>query len=124
MILEREATGIGFEKFPITVEGRTVGWVEGDRTGGRSRRSCPTPSPARRDKRSLAREALDRYRELNLVYELADRLSGELDLDEIGRVVVGRGVAAAGRRRRVLPASSRDDRRGSLGGGRRGRAGR
>jgi hypothetical protein len=25
VILEREASGIGFEKFPITVEGRTVG---------------------------------------------------------------------------------------------------
>ena len=116
VILEREATGIGFEKFPIAVEGRTVGWVEGDRTG-RAIAAVLSYAVAREtDKRSLAREALDRYRELNLVYELADKLSGELDLDEVGRVV----VAEASR----LPAGGdgfflvlRDDRLASIGGG-------
>ena len=88
VIIEREGSGIGFEKFPITVEGRTVGWVEGDRAG-RAIAAVLSYAVAREaDKRSLAREALDRYRELNLVYELADRLSGELDLDAIGRIVV------------------------------------
>jgi hypothetical protein len=116
VILEREATGIGFEKFPIAVEGRTVGWVEGDRTG-RAIAAVLSYAVAREtDKRSLAREALDRYRELNLVYELAERLSGELDLEEIGRVV----VAEASR----LPAGGDgfflvldDGRLGSIGGG-------
>ena len=89
VILERESSGIGFEKFPITVEGRTVGWVEGDRIG-RAIAAVLSYAVAREtDKRSLAREALDRYRELNLVYELADRLSGELDMDAIGQVLVG-----------------------------------
>jgi hypothetical protein len=88
VILEREASGIGFEKFPITVEGRTVGWVEGDRTG-RAIAAVLSYAVAREaDKRSLAREALDRYRELSLVYELADVLSGELDVAEIGRIVI------------------------------------
>jgi K+-sensing histidine kinase KdpD len=89
VILEREASGIGFERFPITVEGRTVGWVEGDRTG-RAIAAVLSYAVAREaEKRSLAREALDRYRELNLVYELADRLSGELTLQEIAAIVVG-----------------------------------
>ena len=88
VILEREATGIGFEKFPITVEGETVGWVEGDRTG-RAIAAVLSYAVAREaDKRSLAREALDRYRELSLVYDLADRLSGELDRGAIGRIVI------------------------------------
>jgi hypothetical protein len=88
VILEREASGIGFEKFPITVEGRIVGWVEGDRTG-RAIAAVLSYAVAREaDKRSLAREALDRYRELSLVYELADVLSGELDVEEIGRIVI------------------------------------
>lgn len=89
VVLEREANGIGFEKFPIIVEGRTIGWVEGDRLG-RAIAAVLSYAVAREtDKRSLAREALDRYRELNLVYELADRLSGELDLDAVGRIVAG-----------------------------------
>ena len=89
VIVEREGSGIGFEKFPITVEGRTVGWVEGDRAG-RAIAAVLSYAVAREaDKRALAREALERYRELNLVYELADRLSGELELDAIARIAVG-----------------------------------
>jgi putative methionine-R-sulfoxide reductase with GAF domain len=88
VILEREGSGIGFEKFPITVDGRTLGWVEGDRTG-RAIAAVLSYAVAREaDKRSLGREALDRYRELNLVYELADRLSGELDLASVSRTLV------------------------------------
>ena len=96
VILEREANGIGFEKFPIAVEGRTVGWVEGDRVG-RAIASVLSYAVAREaDKRSLAREALDRYRELNLVYDLAERLSGELAVAGVAAIV----IAEAGR----LPA--------------------
>jgi adenylate cyclase len=88
VILEREAAGIGFEKFPITVEGKTVGWVEGDRTA-RAIAAVLSYAVAREaDKRSLAREALDRYRELNLIYQLADQLSGELDIESVGRIVL------------------------------------
>jgi transcriptional regulator with GAF, ATPase, and Fis domain len=88
VILEREANGIGFEKFPIAVEGRTVGWVEGDRVG-RAIASVLSYAVAREtDKRSLAREALDRYRELNLVYELAERLSGELEVRGVAEIAV------------------------------------
>jgi putative methionine-R-sulfoxide reductase with GAF domain len=88
VIVEREGPGIGFEKFPITVDGRTVGWVEGDRAGRAIAAVLSYAIAREADKRSLAREALDRYRELNLVYELADRLSGELDLASVARTLV------------------------------------
>lgn len=89
VIVEREGAGIGFERFPITVEGSVVGWVEGDRAG-RAIAAVLSYAVAREaDKRSLAREALDRYRELSLVYDLADRLGGELDLDAVARTLVG-----------------------------------
>src|SRR3954464_6123433 len=88
VIVEREGGGIGFEKFPISVEGRTLGWVEGDRTG-RAIAAVLSYAVAREtDKRSLAREALDRYRELNLVYDLADRLSGEIEPEVVGRLLI------------------------------------
>jgi adenylate cyclase len=89
VIIEREGAGIGFERFPIAVEGQNVGWVEGDRTA-RAIAAVLSYAVAREaDKRSLAREALDRYRELNLVYELADRLSGEHDLAAVAGILVG-----------------------------------
>jgi adenylate cyclase len=88
VVLEREAAGIGFERFPIAVEGRTVGWVEGDRVA-RAVASVLSYAVAREaDKRSLAREALDRYRELNLVYDLAERLSGELEPAAIAEIAM------------------------------------
>ena len=40
------------------------------------------------DKRALAREALDRYRELNLIYDLADEIGATLQTDAIARVAV------------------------------------
>jgi hypothetical protein len=97
VILERGAERIGRERLPIVVEGRTVGWVEGDRTA-RAVASVLAYAAAREaDKRSLAQEALDRYRELNLVYDLADRLAGRFDvagvvdaaLAEVGRLPGG-----------------------------------
>jgi hypothetical protein len=100
VVLEREAGGIAFEQFPILVEGETVGFVEGDRVA-RSIASVLSYALSREaDKRSLAREALDRYRELNLVYELAETLSGlrsvaaigQAALAEVGRI---RGEGAA-----------------------------
>src|SRR6478735_2702077 len=91
VVLEREAAGIAFERFPILVEGETVGFVEGDRVA-RSIASVLSYALSREaDKRSLAREALDRYRELNLVYELADRLSGAIAVEEAGRLPGGGG---------------------------------
>lgn len=88
VILERESTGIGFEKFPIAVDGRTVGWVEGDRVGRAIAAVLAYAVAREADKRSLAREALDRYRELNLVYDLAERLSGELAVAAVAAIAI------------------------------------
>lgn len=97
VLLERGGERVGSERFAIAVEGRTVGWVEGDRTA-RAVASVLSYAAAREaDKRTLAQEALDRYRELNLVYDLADRLAGRFDvagvleaaLAEIGRLPGG-----------------------------------
>ncbi|HET9458260.1 MAG TPA: GAF domain-containing protein [Candidatus Limnocylindrales bacterium] len=88
VLLEREAGGIGGERFPIVVEGRTIGWVEGDRIA-RAVASVLSYACAREaDKRSLAQEALDRYRELNLVYELAESLSALRGVAAVGQAAL------------------------------------
>ncbi|MFL5726915.1 MAG: GAF domain-containing protein [Chloroflexota bacterium] len=88
LILEREAGGVGGERFPIVVDGETVGWVEGDRVA-RAVASVIAYAAAREsDKRSLAREALDRYRELNIVYDLAETLSGLRSVAAIGQAAL------------------------------------
>ena len=85
VILERDAGGIGGDRFPIAVDGETVGWVEGDRVARAVAAVIAYAAARETDKRSLAREALDRYRELNLVYELAETLSGLRSVAAIGQ---------------------------------------
>lgn len=95
-ILEREGSGIGGERFPIVVEGETVGWVEGDRVA-RAVASVISYAAAREaDKRSLAGEALERYRELNLVYDLAATLSGLQGTAAIGQAALAEVERIAG----------------------------
>jgi hypothetical protein len=88
VILEREAGGISGERFPILVDGETVGWVEGDRVARAVAAVIAYAAAREADKRSLAREALDRYRELNLVYDLAETLSGLRSVAAIGQAAL------------------------------------
>ena len=56
MILEREAASAiaGPQRYPIAVEGQTVGWVEGDHGRSRRRRRARLRLRREADKRSLA----------------------------------------------------------------------
>jgi putative methionine-R-sulfoxide reductase with GAF domain len=76
------------ERHPIVVEGASVGWVEGPRPAGSIAAVLGYAAARETDKRSLAREALDRYRELNLIYDLADEIGAVLETDAIATVAV------------------------------------
>lgn len=98
VILDRKAGGgaasdAPSERHPIVVEGTTVGWVDGPRPAGSIAAVLGYAGARETDKRSLAREALDRYRELNLIYDLADQIGAVLETDAIAGVA----VAEAGR---------------------------
>ena len=85
-ILERDAAAIGDERFPISVEGETVGWVEGPRPSASIAAVLSYAASRETDKRALAAEALDRYRELSLIYELAGSLGATLEVDAVASV--------------------------------------
>ncbi len=100
-ILHREGPGSAdgtAEREPISVEGRVVGFVEGQRPA-RAVAAVLSYALARElDMRSLAREALDRYRELSVIHELAtalDRAGDEGAIVDLVRAEVGR-IRAAG----------------------------
>lgn len=76
------------ERHAIVIEGATVGWVEGPRPAGSIAAVLGYAGARETDKRSLAREALDRYRELNLIYDLADQIGAVLETDAIATVAV------------------------------------
>jgi hypothetical protein len=80
--------GAGIERHPITVEGATIGWVEGPRPSTAIAAVLSYACSRELDKRALAREALDRYRELNLIYDLAETIGATLEVDAVARVAV------------------------------------
>ncbi len=92
LILDRAggagAADLPSERHPIVVEGSTVGWVEGPRPSGAIASVLSYACSREADKRALAREALDRYRELNLIYDLAERMGGHLDVAAVTAVAV------------------------------------
>ena len=73
---------------PITVEGTTVGWVEGPRPASAIAAVVAYAAAREADKRALSREALDRYRELNLIYDLAEQIGATLEIDAVAAVAV------------------------------------
>ena len=92
VILDRQAGGAPadapIERHPIAVEGATVGWVEGPRPSGAVAAVLSYACAREADKRALAHEALDRYRELNLIYDLADQIGATLEIDAVAEVAV------------------------------------
>jgi GAF domain-containing protein len=77
------------ERHPIVVDGEPVGWVDGPRPAGAIASVIAYACAREADKRALAHEALERYRELNVIYELAEQLGGSLEVDAVARVAVG-----------------------------------
>jgi hypothetical protein len=92
VILDRQAgaapVDAPVERHPIVIEAQTVGWVEGPRPAGSIAAVLSYAGAREVDKRALAREALDRYRELNLLYDLADQIGATLEIDAVARVAV------------------------------------
>ena len=60
----------------VVVDGDMLGWVEGGRTARGIAAVLAYAAARERDKRSLANEALERYRELSLIYDLAATIGG------------------------------------------------
>ena len=92
VILDRQAgaapADAPIERHPIAVEGATIGWVEGPRPAGAIAAVVAYAAAREADKRALAREALDRYRELNLIYDLADQIGATLEVEAVAAVAV------------------------------------
>ena len=92
VILDRQAgsapVDAPVERHPINVEGSTIGWVEGPRPSGAVAAVLSYACAREADKRALAHEALDRYRELNLIYDLAEQIGATLEVDAVAAVAV------------------------------------
>ncbi len=99
VILHREAgpeSGAPTATHPILVEGQPIGWVEGPRIAVAVAAVLSYASAREADKRSLAQEALDRYRELNLIYDLAETIGAKLEIDAVAAVAAAEASRVPG----------------------------
>lgn len=94
VILHREGSGPAGvltsegQRFPILLEGEAVGWVQGSRVAASVAAVLGYAAAREHDKRALAQEALERYRELNLIYDLADQIGATLEIPAVAAVAV------------------------------------
>jgi hypothetical protein len=83
VVLERNGPDSGTGSHAVAVDGETLGTVDGGRAARGIAAVLAYAAARERDKRSLANEALERYRELSLIYDLAAAIGGEVDLASI-----------------------------------------
>ena len=72
----------------VAVDGEVLGWVAGGKAARGVAAVLAYAAARERDKRSLANEALERYRELSLIYDLAATIGGSDAVEPVVRTAV------------------------------------
>lgn len=76
------------KKYPIQIAGEVIGWVIGDERVSILAAFLACLARNEFEKRMLIRDILDKYRELSLLYDIADRISICLELNDVTRLVI------------------------------------
>ncbi len=75
-------------QYQITLEGKVIGWVEGDEVAKAIARLLELLARKELEKKSLAQEALDKYRELTLFYNIYDKILGIVEPEKVANLVL------------------------------------
>lgn len=95
-----EKVSLALERHPIVVSGETLGWVRSTSKAADLAQIISTLAEQSIEKKALANEVLDRYREVNLLYTVAEKLTtcrevtavAQLALEEAQRLVSATGA--------------------------------
>ncbi len=75
--------------FPINLKGKTIGLVRGEAEQARLTASIISHLAAQEvEKKELGKETLDKYKEINLLYEITEKLTALLNKEDVARVVI------------------------------------
>jgi adenylate cyclase len=83
----------------IQVAGEDLGWVGGGSQAGAIAQLLSYLASKELEKRTLAQETLDRYKEITLLYDLSEKISANLDLPAVAALVLNEA-------KRLIPGSS------------------
>ncbi|OCQ95593.1 guanylate cyclase [Oscillatoriales cyanobacterium USR001] len=78
----------GQSRYPVEVDGEVVGWVLGPPKAATIASLLTYLATQELEKKTLAKEVLDKYREINLFYTLSEKLIACLDVREIAKLVI------------------------------------
>ncbi|MGC1246348.1 MAG: GAF domain-containing protein, partial [Spirulinaceae cyanobacterium] len=79
-------------KYPVIIEEQLLGWVVGKEDISFLANLLTCFARQELEKKALARETLDRYKELNLIYKLSEKLSASLELEEIAKLILNEAM--------------------------------
>jgi serine phosphatase RsbU (regulator of sigma subunit) len=75
-------------KYPIELEGETLGWVSGSQQVEAVAALLTHLAGAEVEKKTLGNEVLHLYREVNLIYNFSEELAALLDLDAVAAIAL------------------------------------
>ncbi len=75
-------------QYPVEVGGEVIGWVLGEPKVAAIASLLTYLANQELEKKNLAKEVLDKYRELNLFYALSEKLTACLDVQEIAKLII------------------------------------
>ena len=81
-------TAIATEKHPIELDEQVIGWVTGGTQAGMFAGLLAQLAAREVEKKSLADEVLGLYREINLLYNLSERLAASLELEPVAQLAL------------------------------------
>jgi hypothetical protein len=76
------------KSYPVSVAGETIGWVSGDEKVAAIASLLSYQAETEFEKRSLAAETLNKYKEISLLYDMVEQVLSCLDIKKIARLVI------------------------------------
>jgi len=85
--VDRENQG---NKHAIEVSGQVIGWVIGEEKAATIATAIGYIANKEFEKKTLANELLDRYRETSLLYDISEKITASLELKEVAKLILDR----------------------------------
>ncbi len=75
-------------RYPVELAGEVIGWVAGDTKASSVASLLTFMANREREKKALIIDTLDKYKELTLLYDIADKIAVCLELKDVARVAI------------------------------------
>ena len=75
-------------RYPVRVDGEVIGWVNGTEKVAPIASMLTFMAEAEEEKRALAGETLNKYKEITILHDMVEKISSCLDTKEVARLVI------------------------------------